>query len=174
MSADFYNNARAKVVGKMIRQRKPDTITHEKCIKLLGSDERMLFKFMSLYPAELGYLMRILTRSHSPKSVLGQCPFPTVRELYHVIKEKLDGIKGDAAYFELLDGLLKIVSPEVISELDLLKQQNESYGDVILRILRAGRRDANELEGFIRLIKQDKKEGRIRIEGNRVRIEPVE
>jgi len=90
------------------------------------------------------------------------------------LKEKLDGIKGDAAYFELLDGLLKIVSPEVISELDLLKQQNESYGDVILRILRAGRRDANELEGFIRLIKQDKKEGRIRIEGNRVRIEPVE
>jgi len=90
------------------------------------------------------------------------------------LKARLDELKGDAAYFELLDGFLKVLSPEVVRELDLLKRPNESYGDVILRILRAGRRDANELEGFIRLIKQDKKEGRIRIEGNRVRIEPVE
>lgn len=93
MSADFFNNARARVVGKMIRQRKPDTITHEKCIRLLGDDERMLFKFMGLFPVELGYLMRLLTRSQRSTLVLDRCPFPDVKELYHVIKEKLDGTR---------------------------------------------------------------------------------
>ena len=90
------------------------------------------------------------------------------------LKRKLDRLKGEGTHYELLGRLLGVFSPEVIEELDLLRRPGEGYGDVILRVLRAGRRDADELEGFLRLIRRDREEGKIRTVGDRVRIVPPE
>ena len=90
------------------------------------------------------------------------------------LKKKLDELKGDGTYYELLDGLLKILSPEVREELDLLRRPGEDYGDVILRVLRSGRRNADELDGFLHMIRRDRVKGKIRVEGDRIKIEPPE
>jgi predicted CopG family antitoxin len=90
------------------------------------------------------------------------------------LKKKLDEVKGEETYYELLERLLGVFSLEVIEELDLLRRPGEGYGDVILRVLRAGRRDADELEGFLHLIRRDREEGKIHIVGDKVRIVPPE
>lgn len=79
------------------------------------------------------------------------------------LKRKLDGLKGDRTYTEFLEGLLQVLSPEVIEELDLLRRPGEGYGDVILGILRAKRRDPGELEGFLYQARLFRKTGRVRV-----------
>jgi hypothetical protein len=91
------------------------------------------------------------------------------------LKRRLDEFRGDRTHTEFLEGLLQIFSPEVVRELELLKRPGEGYGDVILRVLRAGRRDPGELEGFLH--RADLLRRRIRVVGKgpggrKITIEP--
>ena len=81
------------------------------------------------------------------------------------LKRKLDELKGDRTYTEFLEGLLQVFSPEVVDELDLLRRPGEGYGDVVLGILRAKRRDPSELEGFLQMARFLKKSGKVRVVG---------
>ncbi len=81
------------------------------------------------------------------------------------LKRKLDELKGDRTHTEFLEGLLQIFSPEVIEELDLLRRPGEGYGNVILGILGAKRRDPGELEGFLHMARLFKKSGKVRVVG---------
>ena len=79
------------------------------------------------------------------------------------LKRRLDGLRGDRTYTEFLEELLQVFSPEVIEELELLRRPGEGYGDVILGVLRAGRRDPGELEGFLRQARLFRRTGKIRV-----------
>lgn len=79
------------------------------------------------------------------------------------LKRRLDELKGDRTHTEFLEGLLQVFSPEVIKELDLLRRPGEGYGDVILGMLRVGRRDLGELQGFLHQARLFKRTGKVRV-----------
>jgi hypothetical protein len=79
------------------------------------------------------------------------------------LKRRLDELKGEGTYTELLEDLLKIYSPEVVEELDLRRGPDEGYGDVILNLLKAGRRDPGELEGFLKQARLFRRTGKVRV-----------
>lgn len=65
------------------------TVTYEQLTVLLKSDERNLFKLMSLHSVEKGQLFRLLNSRRTAKVDINKCPFPVVQELFLVICEKL-------------------------------------------------------------------------------------
>lgn len=79
------------------------------------------------------------------------------------LKRRLDELRGDRTHTEFLEGLLQVFSPEVVQELDLLRRPGEGYGDVILSILKVGRRDPSELEGFLYQARLFRKTGKVSV-----------
>ena len=79
------------------------------------------------------------------------------------MKRRLDELRGDRTHTEFLEHLLQVFSPEVIEELELLRRPGEGYGDIMLGVLRAGRRDPSELEGFLRQARLFRRTGKIRV-----------
>ena len=87
----------------------------------------------------------------------------TTISIPRALKRRLDRLRGDRTHTEFLESLLQIFSPEVIEELELLRRSGEGYGDVILGVLRARRRDPGEVEGFLRQARLFRRTGKIRV-----------
>ena len=79
------------------------------------------------------------------------------------LKRKLDRLRGDRTHTEFLEELLQIFSPEVLQELDLLRRPGEGYGDVVLGMLKVGRRAPGELQGFLHQARLFRRTGKIRV-----------
>lgn len=89
-SADFFNNAVRHCRKKLATARGKDSYTAEGLIQSFAGDERTLYKLMCLLPVETFRLLHMLNGSMKGYS-LKYCPYPVVRELYVLIRERDDG-----------------------------------------------------------------------------------